>query len=468
MASDNFYPVSDVYNSGWTAASGTTLWNMINGADQDDTTYIQVTNTGIPFKVQLRDVRGYGPGATTLQANIVARTTAGSAFINGSAYDQYGVYIGDITKNVNSTTYSAYTINMSSNLHAGFKGITIEIQNSANAALSGPNPLRISDLSVTVSSGPFTEKYTLQEAVNRLYGYGEHSYMPTEALAKYLALDDYSNGKYTFEQMYNVLHFNSIDKDLNQWDPVAYNASVRTSIDLGTFGKLDGKRFQRNEVAIQQMKVNSSGPSEFVMNAFPYVERYSFNSAGNGLVSSRGNTLYTNANLNSAYQDNGRSLYVGYSAGIFSTGIAPSFLPGQIGQVGVQFNLKPFIHSSGYTGGTTVFELPNYMRVDFSGSGFDQFVVNLHNGSSYVSALQSNGVTFKAGENVKFEIFCLLPELTILYLVNGAANAFYNDPAFNGGTFPSTFYLGTNASKTNPWSGTIDELRFTTDVKLLD
>lgn len=469
MASTNLFPISDVYNSGWTAASGTTLWNMINGADQTDGTYIQVANTGIPFKVQLRDVPSYGPGASTVQANIVARTTTGSAFINGSAYDGDGKYIGDITKNVNSTTYSAYVINMSSNVGKNLKGITLEIQNSANSFVSSQlSTLRISDMSVTVSSSPFYEEKTLQENLNTLYGYGLHEYTPTEALVKYLGLDDYYKGQYTFDQLYNILHFDDIKKDASAWDPVAYNANVRHAIDLATFGPLDGKRFTRSEVAGKQIQVNESGPTEFVLNAFPTVERYSFNQRGNGLNSNNGNALYTNASLASAYKDSGTSLFVGYSAGIFATGTAPSFLPGAIGQIGVQFDIKPFVHSSGYTGGTTLFELPNYMRVDYSGSGFDQFVVNLHDGSSYVSALQSNGVTFKANENVHFEIFCLLPELTIIYMVNGTANAFYSDAGFDGGTYPSTFYLGTNASKTSPFSGAISELRFTTDVKLLD
>lgn len=468
MASASFFPVSDVYNSGWTAASGSTLWNMINGADQDDTTYIQVTNTGIPFKVRLKDVERFGPGATTVQANIVARTTAGSAFINGSAYDGDGKYIGDITKNINTTTYSAYTVNMSSNIGFNFKGVTIEVQNSANAALSAPNPLRISDMSITFSSAPYLEQKSFQEGLNKLYGYGDHEYTPAEAIAKYLGLDDYYKGQYTLEQLYGILHFDDIKKDSNSWDQVAYNAQLRHAVDLSTFGPLDGRRFTRDKLAQQQLNFNANGPGEFILNAFPLVERYSFTRAGNGLVSNNNNTLYTNANLASAYQDNGKSLFVGYSAGIFATGTAPSFIPTSVGSVGVQFNLKPFISSSGYTGGTTVFELPNYMKVDFSGSGFNQFVVSLHDGASYVSALQSNGVTFGQYEPVKFEIFCLLPELTILYMVNGTANAFYSDPAFTGGTYPSTFYLGTNAAAANPWSGAIDELRFTTDIKLLD
>lgn len=473
MASTDLYPISDVYNSGWTAASGSTLWNMINGQDQDDTTYIQVTNTGLPFKVQANPVfPPYGPGASTVSVNIVARTTTGSAFINGSAYDADGKYIGDITKNINTTTYSAYVVPLNQNLSNNFKGITIELQNSANPGVSSQlSTLRISDLSVTVSSAPFVERMTFQEAVNRTYGYGPHDYSPEEAIARYLQLDDkYYKGKYTLQQLYNILHFNKKDKSLYTSDPIRYYGNTRASlVDLQTNpAPLDGAAYSKETLAAKEIASSITFP-DILTTHLPQVTRYGFSQNVMNLSANDGSVLYTNASLPSAYQDNGTSLYVGYSAGVFATGSIPAFMSSTtIGQYAMGLEIKPFAASSSYVGQNTLFEIPNFLRIDFSGSGFNQFVLQMSDGAAYVSGMQSNGVTFGAGETVRLEYLYVVPSLIANSYVNNVANAFVSDGAFNGGTLGATFYLGTDAAAANPFSGAISELRFTDDIKLYD
>lgn len=471
MAGGSIHPVADVYNSGWTAASGTTLWNMIQGSDAD-TSYIQVANTGLPFKVTMRPAKDavLGPRLFPVSVVIEARTTTGSAFINGSAYDKNGLYLGDVTKNINSTTYSAYVVNMSSTLGGDYSGISIEIQNSANPGVSSQlATLRITDMYMNMSASPFQEKYSFQEAINHVYGYGNTEYTPEQALTRYLGLENTYNGQYSIEQLYNILHFNSLDKESRAWDPIADYANRRASIDLGTFSGLDGKRYTREE-AINKFSYLKQVPSQdIIMASFPKVERWDFTRNAKGLTSNLGNALYTNANLASAYQENGTSLFVGYSAGIFATGTVSTLLQeAPIGNVMMSMDITPFTASSSITGKQTIFEIPNYFRLDYSGSGFNQFVMNLHDGSSYVSALQSNGVTFGAREKVRVEILYVIPELTVQMLVNNSANAFYSDSGFNGNTLGSTFYLGTDASKANAFSGAINEFRFTDDIKLLD
>lgn len=311
------------------------------------------------------------------------------------------------------------------------------------------------------------------QVVREKYGY-DNRVTVEEALADYMGLGGYSHGQYQVHELFNMMHFNRKDLNVDQHDPIAYYMNKNASLDVTVFEAYDPKQYTRDEYAVKNLlKDRQFAAGDFAFTTLEYglplIERYEFNEAYNGLESNTGNTLYTNGTLSSMYKENATALHVGYSAGVFATGTTPDMVPSLVGGTLIQMDIKPYAASSSYVGQNTLFEIPDVFRIDFSGSGYNRFVAALHDGSSYVSAVPSDAITFGAGEDIQLEYYYVVPEILTKFIINGVHNTTVEDGDFNGvENLPSEYYVGTDQNAANPWSGSIRELRLTDDLKFAE
>ncbi len=453
-------PVSDLSASNWSASTGATLFGVLDdGATTNSSDYI--TGYGGTSYAQL----GFTPatrssGVITFTLDLQTQAAAQTGSLSMSALNGTTVLS---TRSISPVaTYTAIVFQTNSSSITDWSNISFAFQQNSTANVN------IYNIYSTIGDYvPYRYQRSLpaEQVIKDFYGYGNDK-TASDAIAAYLGLEGYYHGQYTLEQLFMILHFENPDKLAAESDPIAAYINTRASLKLPDFTQYDGKAYDRQYLLNAEFYNRKDDPNQsFTQVALPTVARYGFTRTQNGLSASNGDFLYTNASLNSAWKDGGTSFHVGYSAGIFATGVVESFVGNALTQM-YQFDVKPYLASTAYTGKNTLFEIPNYLRIDFSGSGYNRFIAVLHDGSTYSSSIPAPATTFAAGESVRFEFLYGIPELMCKFIVNGVHDDMVQDENFNGNTIGAAFYLGTNATAGTPFSGAFNEFRMSDSLKV--
>lgn len=452
-----YLPNEDIQTAGWSTTSGTDFFAMVDeteGADDGDTTYLQTVavNSALILGFQNPPPPDFGTqGQEIVVRHRVNVNATGNTALVGHSILNYGSLVTS-TAVVITSTYSSLSIPLGSQLPTpnDYNGVQLKSQVLTAPQTGGVRItqefLRMADPVIPALS---YAKISEQEAINRILGNAEHEYSKEEALARALRIPGWFHGKYTYEELVAMAHgYSPSDPIAQEHNPIS--RLVETVAGINDFiAMTPGSHKYMTEQDFLSKKWAGNKVAAFVP-VFPMPQIFSMTFDQSVPLSPNIGTFYTNAVSNSAFKDGGHEFHVGYSAGVFATAsFANTLLEGALvgGNETHVLELRPYLASTAYTGQNTILELPGYLRIDYSGSGYNKFLATIADETNaYVSAIPSDAVTFGAGDLVHLALSYSYEGLDAKFYVNGVKSTPVTDDAFVGPAMPAVMFIGTNSA----------------------
>lgn len=464
-------PNEDIQTSGWSTQAGTSFFAMVaetEGAADDDTTYVETAAVNSALILGFEDPPppdfGTQGQEMVVRHRVNVNATGNTALVGHSILD-YGQLVTS-TAVVITSTYSSLSIPLGALLPTpnDYNGVQVK-----SMVLTAPQTgeVRVTQYFLRTAEPmlqalPYT-RVSEQEAINRLIGNGDHAFNKEEALARYLQIPGWYAGKYTWEELVAIWHgFSPSDPIADEHDNI--QRITETVAGANDFVNLAPGPFKyHDEQSLLSKRAVYNAANSF-LPAFPTPNTFSipFDLAKYGITPNVG-ASYFNGTQNSAYKDSGHEFHVGYSAGIFMTAsFENTVMVGKLqgGSETYSIEMRPYLASTDFTGQNTILELPGYLRVDYSGSGYNRFVAQIADETNvYVSAVPSDAVTFAANEIINLAFSYAYDGLDAKFYVNDVKSASVSDGDFVGAAIPTTMFVGGNSAKTSSFSGGLRSLR---------
>jgi hypothetical protein len=439
------------------------------GAADDDTTYVQTAavNSALILGFQNPPPPDFGTqGQEMVVRHRVNVNATGNTALVGHSILNYGQLVTS-TAVVITSTYSSLSIPLEALLPTpnDYNGVQVK-----SMVLTAPQTGQVRVTQYFLRTGepmltPFPYvRLSEQEAIARLTGNGDHQYSKEEALAKYLNIPGWYSGKYSWEELVAMLHgYSPSDPIAHEHDNVKRITETVGGIDDFTNFTTGVSSYMDEQELLSKKAYANAGQIFTPMFPSPHAWSIVFDQQAKPFFQPTVGSLYFNGVTNSGWKDSGHEFHVGYSAGIFMTAsFQNTVIEGQLQGGGETYaiEMRPYLASTAYTAQNTIFELPGYLRVDYSGSGYNRFVAQIADGTNaYVSAVPSAPVTFAANDIVNLAFSYTYDGLNAKFYVNGVQGTSVSDGDFVGAAIPTTMFVGGNSAKTSSFSGGLRALR---------